>query len=297
MSFFMRSSSAEMPSPQELNAEMEDDKSDCADAYNDLLLDQDNEDFLSRDTEFKATSTQATNSPNKASKDALADHPSKIPNSKDTEMNENAEDGDLEITGVQETEKLPELKRTLPTTFTSTSNVQGRSMTTRPPIKVRKTGTQPSATNLELFPQTDKSLEPLFTAISNLQREKKHLQSELNSYMKKYDLTVSKLKISTSSLTELKGRVDLFRGVQQQLEKDVSKLHEGQTNYKDQIKDLQAEKHSLQETLSTIKKSLESMESSRHQFAEKLHSVSQKLSSSKITCIVGKIPRLTQQSF
>lgn len=293
MSFFMRSSSAEMASPQELNLEMEDEKRGHVDAYNELLLDQDNDDFLSPDTEFKATSTRANNSPKKPSKDAPKDQPSEMSKFKDTVMTENADDGDLEITGVQETEKLSDLKRTLPTTFKSTSNVRGRSVATRPPIKVRKTGTQPSPSNLELFPQTDKSLEPLLTAISNLQSEKRHLQSELNSYIKKYDLNVSKLNMSTSNLKDLKGRIELFRGVQQQLENDVAKLHESQASYKGQIKDLQAEKHILEEMLSSVKKSLESMESFRQQFVEKLHSVSQKLRSSKIIPMLAKIPRLT----
>lgn len=263
MSFFLRSPSRDDAEEYKNEDEDEDEKpDDGGTGFNEFLLDQ--EDFT-RDVEYKATSTQISGS---------IEPPKMIPRSRTTRSNESPDDGELEILGIQETEKD---KRNL--ALKSTPYVRSRTIGSKPPLKIRKTGTQPYTSKFSLFPKTDKSIEPLLTAISNLQTEKQHLQSELNTYVKKYEFASSELNSSITSLHDLKTKMESSRNLQTKIRNDLQKLAELRAGYEDQIRHLKSEKLGMQNSVTELKNKVGFLESSNQQIAGKLRSISENANS------------------
>lgn len=283
MSFFLRSPSLDA-APQIEYSDQEDESNKQNTGFNDLLLDQD--DFFSRDIEFKATSTQISKSPFQI--------PDEIPKPSNTRLNESGDDGELEIVGIQETEK--DRKRNQPSSFKPAIKFGSRTTTSKPPLKIRKTGPQPGPSKFTLFPKTDKSIEPLLTAIRNLQTEKQHLQSELNSYIKKYEMSVSQLNVSAGSLKELKNKVESMKGLQKQMDADFVKLNEARLGYEEQINNLNSEKVGMQQLLEELKRKVESLEYSNQQFTHKIRSISSEMSDCKMGYVLLKCVLLTSTS-
>lgn len=282
LSFFMRS-----PSLKGDNSDMQgDEDSDNIDdidddAFNDLLLDQDRDNFLSPIKESQLESLQTTKPLKPPQIPKIPIKNIEIPEPKNTNSVE-SEDGDLEITGVQETERRSESKRMVPGSSKKIANVRRRSTTTRPVEKIRKGGTQAYVSKLPLFSGTDKSLEPLLAAISNLQKEKQHLQSELNSYAQKFEMSESKLARITENLSDVKSRTESHRDSQNQLAHDLAKLNEQRAEYRNQMDHIKSERMEVHESLKNLKSKTLSIESSNQLFTGKLRALAHELSTSKI---------------
>lgn len=276
MSFFLRSPSAEAAAHENSGIQKISDKDTNDNAYDEMLLDQE-DDFSDINGKYKASQTQ------KSSLLAMADIPSTIPKPKATQPDDYMDDGDLEITDVQEKDKGSDLKRTIPAVFKNAT--RGRSITMRPTVKMRKVGseTEPhSYSKLSFLSQTDKSIEPLLAAISNLQGEKLLLQSELNSYISKYEMTESKLTASKNTFTELKNRIETYKQQQNSLESNLTKMNDKRANDMSQMNALVAEKNNVQKSISELKKSVTEMHSSSQEYGAKLSLVSREISPRKI---------------
>lgn len=263
MSFFLRSrSSSKEPDNQGKGPDQDD-------AFQDMMLDPDEDNF--QVDEYKAPAPPKSVLLSMA---PIANMPSPAAQSKPVVDEAMDDDGDLEITGVQEKEVQEKTRAHLP---------KGRSMTSRPMVKIRKTES-PNSPKLSFFSQADKSIEPLLTAISNLQSEKRGLQAELNTYVNKYEMNAVQLARSTEKVDLLGKRIQAMKDQQVTNESDFLKLSEGHKTVASQVESLQAEKAQFQATIEDLKNNLAFAQSKNEQLTQKFHSFSQDAKIGELQC-------------